>query len=184
MLRLFVTAAMGVGLTAASRPGRETAEPGRTTSTQSARQICPSRLDVERRARGELRRRQSGLRLPTDTVETRTRSVGLWRQLREGLALVGTESGEPEANVSTRLKNEVPLIINARPSRQRVQPVHDLKKTTGPSWCRPYGASRNTIQQQGSALGLVLLHSDKDVLARAMKLETLPHSWNSSPGSL
>ena len=81
------------------------------------------------------------------------------------------------ANVSTRLKTEVPLVFGDKqgPGR-RVQPVHRSEQP------EPVDADRLELggdgevrpEKQGSAVGRLQLHADKDVARVPMKVEKLP----------
>jgi hypothetical protein len=93
-------------------------------------------------------------------------------------ALVGTPIWRAGANVSTRLKTEVPLVINGKAIAPGEYSLFiDLKENNWTfvvsSWP---AATRYDPNNKDALWGSYFYTPDKDVVRAPMKLETLPHS--------
>lgn len=93
-------------------------------------------------------------------------------------ALVGTPIWRAGANVSTRLKTEVPLIINGKTIAPGEYSLFiDLKENNWTFVVSSYGALQKYDPNNKEALwGSYFYTPAKDVVRAPMKLETLPHS--------
>ena len=93
-------------------------------------------------------------------------------------ALVGTSIWRAGANVSTRLKTEVPLIINGKTIAPGEYSLFiDLKENNWTFVVSSYGALQTFDPNNKEALwGSYFYTPGKDVVRAPMKLETLPHS--------
>jgi hypothetical protein len=93
-------------------------------------------------------------------------------------ALVGAPIWRAGANVSTRLKTEVPLVINGKtvvPGEYSL--FIDLKPNTWTFVVSTWGAQTRFDPNNKEALwGAYNYTPDKDVVRAPMKLETLPHA--------
>jgi len=93
-------------------------------------------------------------------------------------ALVGTPIWRAGANVSTRLKTEVPLVINGKTLAPGEYSLFiDLKENNWTFVVSTWPAATTFDPNNKEALwGSYFYTPDKDVLRAPMKLETLPHS--------
>jgi hypothetical protein len=93
-------------------------------------------------------------------------------------ALVGTPIWRAGANVSTRLKTEVPLVINGKTVAPGEYSLFiDLKENNWTFVVSSWPAAAKYDPTNKEALwGSYFYTPDKDVLRAPMKLETLPHS--------
>ena len=93
-------------------------------------------------------------------------------------ALVGTPIWRAGANVSTRLKTEVPLIINGKTLAPGEYSLFiDLKENNWTFVVSTWAAAARYDPSNKDALwGSYSYTPDKDVVRAPMKLETLPHS--------
>jgi hypothetical protein len=93
-------------------------------------------------------------------------------------ALVGTPIWRAGADVSTRLKTEVPLVINGKTIPPGEYSLFiDLKENNWTFVVSSYGALPKYDPSNKEALwGSYFYTPAKDVLRAPMKLETLPHS--------
>src|SRR6267154_4069765 len=93
-------------------------------------------------------------------------------------ALVGTPIWRAGANVSTRLKTEVPLVINGKTVAPGEYSLFiDLKENNWTFVVSTWPAQTNFNPANKEALwGSYFYTPDKDVVRAPMKLETLPHS--------
>jgi len=93
-------------------------------------------------------------------------------------ALVGTPIWRAGANVSTRLKTEVPLVINGKTLAPGEYSLFiDLKENNWTFVVSNWAAAPRYDPNNKEALwGSYFYTPDKDVLRAPMKLETLPHS--------
>ena len=93
-------------------------------------------------------------------------------------ALVGTPIWRAGANVSTRLKTEVPLVINGKTVPLGEYSLFiDLKPNNWTFVVSSWAASPKYDPQNKEALwGSYSYTPDKDIVRAPMKLETLPHS--------
>jgi len=93
-------------------------------------------------------------------------------------ALVGTPIWRAGANVSTRLKNEVPLVINGKTIAPGEYSLFiDLKENNWTFVVSTWPAQTRFDPTNKEALwGSYFYTPDKDVVRAPMKLETLPHS--------
>jgi len=92
--------------------------------------------------------------------------------------LVGAPIWRAGANVSTRLKTEVPLVINGKTVAPGEYSLFiDVKENNWTLVVSTWAAQTNFDPQNKAALwGSYNYTPDKDVLRAPMKLETLPHS--------
>jgi Protein of unknown function (DUF2911) len=95
-------------------------------------------------------------------------------------ALVGAPIWRAGANVSTRLKTEVPLIINGKTVTPGEYSLFiDLKENNWTLVVSTWAAQENFDPNNKAALwGAYNYTPDKDVVRAPMKLETLPHSFD------
>jgi len=93
-------------------------------------------------------------------------------------ALVGTPIWRAGANVSTRLKTEVPLVINGKTLAPGEYSLFiDLKENNWTFVVSNWAAApRYDPNNKESLWGSYFYTPDKDILRAPMKLETLPHS--------
>ena len=93
-------------------------------------------------------------------------------------ALVGTPIWRAGANVSTRLKTEVPLVINGKTIAPGEYSLFiDLKENNWTFVVSTWPAATRYDPSNKEALwGSYFYTADKDVVRAPMKLETLPHS--------
>ena len=93
-------------------------------------------------------------------------------------ALVGTPIWRAGANVSTRLKTEVPLVINGKTIAPGEYSLFiDLKENNWTFVVSTWAAATRYDPNNKEALwGSYFYTPDKDVVRAPMKLETLPHS--------
>jgi hypothetical protein len=93
-------------------------------------------------------------------------------------ALVGTPIWRAGANVSTRLKTEVPLVINGKTIAPGEYSLFiDLKENNWTFVVSTWPAATRYDPNNKEALwGSYFYTPDKDVVRAPMKLETLPHS--------
>jgi hypothetical protein len=93
-------------------------------------------------------------------------------------ALVGTPIWRAGANVSTRLKTEVPLVINGKTVAPGEYSLFiDLKEHNWTFVVSSWAAQARYDPNNKDALwGSYFYTPDKDVVRAPMKLETLPHS--------
>jgi len=93
-------------------------------------------------------------------------------------ALVGTPIWRAGANVSTRLKTEVPLVINGKTIAPGEYSLFiDLKENNWTFVVSTWPAATRYDPSNKEALwGSYFYTPDKDVVRAPMKLETLPHS--------
>src|SRR5262245_41201613 len=93
-------------------------------------------------------------------------------------ALVGTPIWRAGANVSTRLKTEVPLVIAGKPVAPGEYSLFiDLKENNWTFVVSTWPAATRYDPNNKEALwGSYFYTPDRDVLRAPMKLETLPHS--------
>jgi DUF2911 family protein len=93
-------------------------------------------------------------------------------------ALVGTPIWRAGANVSTRLKTEVPLIINGKTLAPGEYSLFiDLKENNWTFVVSTWAAAARYDPSNKDALwGSYSYTPDKDVVRAPMKLETLPHA--------
>jgi len=93
-------------------------------------------------------------------------------------ALVGTPIWRAGANVSTRLRNEVPLVINGKTIAPGEYSLFiDLKENNWTFVVSTWPAQTRFDPTNKEALwGSYFYTPDKDVVRAPMKLETLPHS--------
>ena len=93
-------------------------------------------------------------------------------------ALVGTPIWRAGANVSTRLKTEVPLVINGKTLAPGEYSLFiDLKENNWTFVVSNWAAAPRYDPNNKEALwGSYFYTPDKDVVRAPMKLETLPHS--------
>jgi hypothetical protein len=93
-------------------------------------------------------------------------------------ALVGTPIWRAGANVSTRLRNEVPLVINDKTIAPGEYSLFiDLKENNWTFVVSTWPAQTRFDPTNREALwGSYFYTPDKDVVRAPMKLETLPHS--------
>jgi hypothetical protein len=93
-------------------------------------------------------------------------------------ALVGTPIWRAGANVSTRLRTDVPLIINGKTVAPGEYSLFiDLKENNWTFVVSTWAAQTRYDPSNKEALwGSYFYTPDKDVLRAPMKLETLPHS--------
>ena len=93
-------------------------------------------------------------------------------------ALVGAPIWRAGANVSTRLKTEVPLVINGKTVAPGEYSLFiDLKENNWTLVVSTWAAQENFDPNNKAALwGAYNYTPDKDVVRAPMKLETLPHA--------
>ena len=93
-------------------------------------------------------------------------------------ALVGTPIWRAGANVSTRLKTEVPLVINGKTLAPGEYSLFiDLKENNWTFVVSTWPAATHYDPSNKEALwGSYFYTPDRDVLRAPMKLETLPHA--------
>lgn len=94
-------------------------------------------------------------------------------------ALVGAPVWRAGANVSTRLKTEVPLVINGKTIAPGEYSLFiDLKENNWTFIVSSWAAQATYDVRNREALwGAYAYTPDKDVVRAPMKLETLPHSY-------
>jgi hypothetical protein len=179
MLRLIVTAAMGVALSAAllAQDARPLSPVGTASAQVLGKYVKPAGRGAPALG-GE--NYEGGKWIEITYGRPLKRGRDLWGSGANygKAALVGTPIWRAGANVSTRLKTEVPLIINGKTVAPGEYSLFiDLKENNWTFVVSSYGASPKYDPSNKEALwGSYFYTTEKDVLRAPMKLETLPHS--------